>query len=104
MDGFQAILKKHERLETVDDFWKALLPYPGFLLPKKAYCEVAQLQEKEIRKMGCFISGVLTVALHQPLSAQVISFNHAHGCLWALVDFSMMVQYRSHTFDTIAYC
>ena len=104
MDGFQVFLKKHERLETVDDFWKALLPYPGFLLLKKAYCEVAQLQGKEIRKMGRFILGVLTVALRQPLSAQVVSFKHALGCLRALVELNMMAQYRSHISDTIAYC
>jgi len=43
------------------------------------------------------------VALCQPQSSQVIPFKHALGCIRALIDFSMMAQYRSHTSDTIAY-
>jgi len=42
MDWIQAFLKKHRRLQAFDDIWKALPPYPGFLVPKKAYREVAQ--------------------------------------------------------------
>ena len=41
MDWIQAFLKKHGRLQAFDDVWKALPPYPGFLVPKKAYREVA---------------------------------------------------------------
>jgi len=37
MDWIQAFLKKHGRLQASDDVWKALPPYPGFLVPKKAY-------------------------------------------------------------------
>jgi len=33
----------------------------------------------------------------------VIPFKHALGCVRALVDFSMMAQYRSQTSDTISY-
>jgi len=46
MDWIQAFLKKHGRLQAFDDVWKALPPYPGFLVPKKAYREVAQWQGK----------------------------------------------------------
>jgi len=49
------------------------------------------------------ILGVLGVALRQPQSSQVIPFKHPLGCVRALVDFSMMAQYTSHMFDTIAY-
>ena len=103
MDWIQAFLKKHGRLQAFDDVWKALPPYPGFLVPKKAYREVAQWQGKEMRNLGRCILGVLAVALRQPQSSQVIPFKHALGCVRALVDFSMMAQYRSHTSDTIAY-
>jgi len=103
MDWIQAFLKKHGRLQAFDDVWKALLPYPGFLVPKKAYREVALWQGKEMRTLGRCILGVLAVALRQPQSSQVIPFKHALGCVRALFDFSMMAQYRSHTSDTIAY-
>jgi len=38
----EAFLKKHGRLQAFDEVWKALPPYPGFLVPKKAYCKVPQ--------------------------------------------------------------
>ena len=103
MDWIQGFLKKHGCLQAFDDVWKALRPYPGFLVPKKAYREVAQWQGKEMRNLRRCILGVLAVALPQPQSSQVIPFKHALGCVRALVDFSMMAQYRSHTCDTIAY-
>jgi len=103
MDLIQAVLKKHGRLQAFDDVRKALLPYPGFLVPKKAYREVAQWQGKEMRILGLCILGVLAVALRQPQSTQLIPFKHALGCDRALVDFTMLAQYRSNTSDTIAY-
>jgi len=103
IDWIQAFLNKHGRLQAFDDVWKALPPYPGFLVPRKAYCEVSQWQGKEMRNQGRCILGVLAVALRQPQSSQVIPFKQALGCVRALVDFSMMAQYRSHTSDTIAY-
>jgi len=103
MDWIQAFLKKHGRLQAFDDVWKALPPYPEFLVPKNAYREVAQWQGKEMRNLGRCILGVLAMALRQAQSSQVIPFKHALGCVRALVDFSMMAQYRSHRSDTIAY-
>ena len=35
MDWIEAFLKKHGRLQAFDEVWKALPPYPGFLIPKK---------------------------------------------------------------------
>jgi len=42
MDWIEAFLKKHGRLQAFDEVWKALPPYPGFLVPKKAYREVTE--------------------------------------------------------------
>jgi len=44
---------QHSGQQALDHGWKALLPYPGFLVPKNAYGEVAQWQGKEIRNLGC---------------------------------------------------
>jgi len=103
IDWIKAFIKKHGRLEPFDNVWKALPPYPGFLVPKKAYRQVAQWQEKEMGNLRRYILGVLAVALRQPQSSPVIAFKHALGCGRELVDFSMMAHYRSHTSDTIAY-
>jgi len=103
MDSIEPFLKKGRRLQAFDEVWKALPPYPGFLVPKKAYREVTQWQGKEMRNLGRCILGVLAVALRQPGGAQAIPFKRALRCVRALVDFNMMAQYRSHTPDTIAY-
>jgi len=103
MDWIEAFVTKHGRLQAFDEHWKALPPYPGFLVPKKAYREVTQWQGKEMRNLGRCIQGVLAVALRQPAGAQAIPFKRALRCVRALVDFNMMAQYRSHTPDTIAY-
>jgi len=102
-DWIEAFLQKHGRLQAFDEVWKALPPYRGFLVPKKAYREVTQWQGKEMRNLGRCILGVLAVALRQPGGGQAIPFKRAHRCVRALVDFNMMAQYRSHTPDTIAY-
>ena len=103
MDWIEAFPKKHGRLQAFDEVWKALPPYPGFLVPKKAYCEVTQWQGKEMRNLGRCILGVLAVALRQPGGAQAIPFKRALRCVRALINFNMMAQYRSHIPDTIAY-
>jgi len=57
MDWIQGFLKKHVRQQAFDNAWKALPTYPGFFVPKKAYREVTQWQEKEMRNLGrCFCS------------------------------------------------
>jgi len=93
MDWIAGILKKHARLQAFDDTWKELPPYPWFFVPKKAYCEVTQCQEKEMENLGQCSLGVLAVALRQPDSRKVIPFKHALDCVRALVDFNMMAQY-----------
>jgi len=103
MDWISCFLKKHAQLQAFDDPWKALPPYPGSFVPKKAYREVKQWEGKEMRNLGWCLLGVLAVALHQPDSWQIISFKHALECVRALVDFNMMAQDQSHTPETIAY-
>jgi len=103
MDWIEGFLKKKVRPQAFYDVWKTLPPYPGFLVSKKADREVTQWQGKERRNLGGCILGVLTVALRQPGGAQAILSKPALGCVRALVDFTIMAQYRSHTPDTIAY-
>ena len=77
MDWIQGFLKKHRRLEAFDEVWKALPPYPGLLVPRKAYPEVTQWQGKEMQNLGRCVLGVLGVALRLPGSAQLIPFKRA---------------------------
>ena len=103
MEWVEGFLKKHKRQQAFDDAWKALPPYPGFSVPKKAYREVTQWQGKEMRNLGRCISAVLASALQNPDRSQQIPFKRALECVSALIDFSLMAQYRSHTRETLSY-
>jgi len=50
MDWIQGFLKRSPRQQAFDDAWKALPPYPGFCVPKKAYREVTP-QGKAMRNL-----------------------------------------------------
>jgi len=103
MEWVEGCLKKHKRLQAVDDAWKEIPPYPGFSVPKKAYREITKWQGKEMRNLGRCISGILASALRNPDSSPYYHFKSALKCVSALVDFSLMAQYRSHTPDTLSY-
>ena len=56
-----------------------------------------------MRNLSRCISAVLASALQNPDSSQYHDFQIALKCVSALVDFSLMAQYRSHTPDTLSY-
>jgi len=93
----------YKRQQAFDYAWKEIPPYPGFSVPKRAYSEVTQWHRNKMRNLGPCISAVLASALRNTDSSQHHHFNNALMCVVALVDFSLMTQYRSHTLDTLAY-
>ena len=103
MQWIADFLKKHGRQKLFDNVWKSLPPYPGFFVPKKAYREVTQWQGKEMRNLGRCILGIFASSLRSPTPAQQSPFADAIQCVRALVDFTLMAQYRSHTEDTLEY-
>jgi len=46
MDLLEGFLEKHGRRQAFGDVWKALPPYSGLMVPKKAYCELTPWQGK----------------------------------------------------------
>jgi len=103
MQWVEGFLKKHKQQQAFDDAWKEIPPYPGFSVPKKAYREVTQWRGKEMCNLSRCISAVLASALRNPEISQHHYFQIALKCVSALVDFSLMAQYRSHTPDTLSY-
>jgi len=104
MDWIQRFLKRHARQLAFDDACKALPPYPGFFVPKKAYREVTQWQGKEMRNLGRCLLGVLSVALRQPDSTQVQPFRRALTCVRSLLELQHDGSIpKSHTRDYILY-
>jgi len=86
-----------------DKVFKALPPYPGFLVLKKACHEFMYWEGIEMRNLGLCVPAVLAVALRHPRRAQLIPFKHPLGCIRALVNFNVMAQYRGHTVESITY-
>ena len=103
MQWVEGFLKKHKRQQAFDDAWKEIPPYPGLSVAKKASREVTQWQGKEMRNLSPCISAVLASALQNPDSSQHHDFQIALKYVTALVDFSLMAQYRSHTPDPLSY-
>jgi len=103
IEWVEGFLEKQKRQQAFDDAGKEIPPYPGFSIAKKAYREITQWQGKEMRDLGRCISAVLVSTLRNPHSSQYHDFKSPLKCISALVDFSLMAQYRSHTPDTLSY-
>jgi len=56
-----------------------------------------------MRNLGRYLLAVLAGVLRQPDSMQVQLFRRGLTCVRALLDFTLMAQYRSHTPETISY-
>jgi len=56
-----------------------------------------------MRNLGRCISAVLASALRNPDSSEYQDFKSALKCVSALVDFTLIAQYCSHTPDTLSY-
>jgi len=58
---------------------------------------------KEIRNVSCCIAAVLASRLRNPHSFQYQDLKSALKCVTALVDFTVIARYCSHTRDTLSY-
>jgi len=103
IEWVEGFLKKHKWEQAFDNAWKVIPPYPGFSVPKKAYREITPWQGKEMSNLGHCISAIFASAMRNPHSSQYQDFKSALKCVSALVDFTLMAQYRSHTPDTLCY-
>jgi len=56
-----------------------------------------------MRNLGRCISAIWASALRNPHSSQYQDFKSALKCVSALVEFTLMAQYHSHTPDTLSY-
>jgi hypothetical protein len=96
-----AFLKDHDRLSLFSNTWKTIDSYPGVYMPAKAYDEVSQWQGKEMRSFSRIVYVCLAIALSNPSSTERHRFKSALTCTSSLVDFSAMVDYKSHDEDTL---
>jgi len=103
MEWVEGFLKKYKQQQAFDNAWKEIPPYPRFSVRKKPYGEIKQWQGKEMCNLGRCISATLVAGLRNPDSSQYPDFKSPLKSVSALVDLTLMSQYRSHTPDTLPY-
>ena len=97
------LLQKYRRLEAFNRLWKNVEGYPGFTPFKKAYTEISQWQGREMRQVARIVLPCLAGAFIDPTDEQKTDFDHAIEATACLVDFYLMVEYYSHSEDTLEY-
>ncbi|KAF8457633.1 hypothetical protein BGX38DRAFT_1326585 [Terfezia claveryi] len=106
IEGF---LRKHKRLEAFDKIWENIPPYLGYRQPQKRYQQITMWSGVEIRGINRVILACFVAALQQIQDVPSLSAagqadaKIAIRCVRALTDFCLMVQYCSHTPQTIEY-
>ncbi|KAF8542359.1 hypothetical protein BDD12DRAFT_729202 [Trichophaea hybrida] len=103
MTWIEGFLQRHGKATVFDQIWSNIPPYPDFYHPGKAYRQVTQWSGKEMRNFGRIIYPAFAAALHNPLPRQRVVFRKALACVRSLVYWSLVVQYRIQTTETLNY-
>jgi len=96
-------MKTHERLDKYNAIWLSVPAYHDLTPKNKSYEEVSQWNGKEMKEMSRYLLGVVTQSLRGGSPAQRPIFNRAIECTWALLEFYMYAQYKSHDDATLSY-
>jgi len=100
MKGF---LQRHGKAAVFDEIWAGIPLYPDVYHCGKAYWQISQWSGKEMQNFGQIIYPALAGALHDPLPRHRAVFQRALTCIWSLVYWSLVVQYRTHPTATLNY-
>jgi len=83
--------------------WLSVPAYHDLTPKNQSYEELAQWNGKEMREMSQYWLWVETQSLQGGSPAQSPIFNHSIECTWALLEFHMHAQYKSHNDATLSY-
>jgi len=96
-------VKTHEQLNKYNAIWLSVPTYHNLTPKNTSYEEVFRWNGKEMKEMGQYLLGVVTQSLRGGSPAQHRIFNRAMECTWALLEFNMYAQYKSHDDATLSY-
>jgi len=96
-------IKMDQQLDKYNAISFSVPAYHDLISKKKSYEEVSQWNGKEMKKMSRYLLGVITQSLRGGNPTQRLIFNHAIECTWALLEFYMYAQYKSHDDATLSY-
>jgi len=103
MTWIEGLLQCHGKAAVFDEIWAGIPPYPNFYHCGKTYQQISQWSSKEMRNFGRIVYPALAAALHDALPRHRAIFHRALTCVRSLVDWSLVVQYRTHTTKTLNY-
>ena len=96
-------LKEHKCLDSFEEIWHYMPPYPEFILPEEAFREFTQWQGKKMRMFGRIVLVALAISYWKPTATQRDPFICALRSVRSLVDFHLIAQYHSHMTETLKY-
>jgi len=96
-------MKMHERLDKYNAIWLSVPAYHDLTPKTMSYEEVSQWNRKEMKEMGRYLLGLVTQSLQGGNPTQHPIYNRAIECTWALLEFYMYAQYKSHDDAILSY-
>ena len=103
MTWIVGFLQCHGKATVFDEIWAGIPAYPDFYHCGKAYWQISQWSGKEMRNLSRIINPALASALHDPLPRHRGVFQRALTCVQSVVHWILVVQYRTHTAETLNY-
>ena len=107
LDHFQKwifhFMKTHERLDKYNAIWLSVPAYHDLTPKNKSDEVVSQWNGKEIKEMSWYLLGFVTQSLRDGNPAQHPIINLAIESTWAMLEFYMYAQYKSHDDATLIY-
>jgi len=103
MSWIEGFLQRHGQAVVFDQIWAGNPPYPNFYHCGKGYQQILQWSGKGMRNFGVLIYPAWAAALHDPLPCHQAVFQRASTSIRSLVNWSLVVQYRTHPTETLNY-
>jgi len=101
MDWVTSFLEQHSSIDTFNQLWANMPPYPAFTRINKPCSQVWQWSGEEMKALGRVIVPLFAATLLNPSASHTIPFTEALLRFQHLVYFHLMVLYWYHTEATI---
>jgi hypothetical protein len=96
-------MQMYKRLDMYNPTWLSVPTYHNFTPNNKSDEEVSQWKGNKMKQMSQYMLGVVTQCVRGRRPAQRPIFSRQIQCTWALLEFFMYVQYKSHDDETLSY-
>ena len=96
MKWLKLFLEKHERATLFHDAWLSFTEYPGCTAPKTGFFAQKQWQGADMLKFSKLVSLTLHRTLFNPHEHEKDDFRNAIRATNGLVDYTKLLEYRSH--------